>query len=276
MPHGKPLPLITTTDAGADEDGDKNVMVYSFRLCLTKEPANRVPFPEPANYDPARFEVVRRYFAAGEAPASCSGISIRCRAASSTRTTASGNNSPWASSARATAGAKPMQRAARKSGRRTSNTRWSCITSSPPIPRCRNTCAQQLAELGLCRDEFADSRPLVAAALRARRPPDEGRVCRSARRTSSTSRQKDDPIVVSSFPIDSHDCQRVALKDGGVINEGTIFPVRMPGRRHGYRLSRAVSQHPAEAGGMRRTCSCPSRSPARMWPIPRSAWSRPG
>jgi hypothetical protein len=44
---------------------------------------------------------------------------------------------------------------------------------------------------------------------------------------------KEDPIVVSSFPIDSHDCQRIALKDGGVVNEGTIFPVRLPGRRHG-------------------------------------------
>ena len=45
--------------------------------------------------------------------------------------------------------------------------------------------------------------------------------------------QKDDPIAISSFPIDSHDCRRLALPDG-VINEGTIFPVRMPGRRHGY------------------------------------------
>ena len=35
--------------------------------------------------------------------------------------------------------------------------------------------------------------------------------------------QKDDPIAISSFPIDSHDVQRIALKDGGVINEGTIF-----------------------------------------------------
>ena len=46
--------------------------------------------------------------------------------------------------------------------------------------------------------------------------------------------EKDDPIVISSFPIDSHDCQRVALKDGGVINEGTIFPVRMKNPKQGY------------------------------------------
>jgi hypothetical protein len=46
--------------------------------------------------------------------------------------------------------------------------------------------------------------------------------------------KKEDPIAISSFPIDSHDCQRIALKDGGVINEGTIYPVRSKGSRHGY------------------------------------------
>ena len=45
---------------------------------------------------------------------------------------------------------------------------------------------------------------------------------------------KDDPIAISSFPIDSHDCQRIALKGGGVINEGTIFPVRIKKPKQGY------------------------------------------
>ena len=34
--------------------------------------------------------------------------------------------------------------------------------------------------------------------------------------------------------IDSHDVQRIALKGGGVINEGTIFPVRNQKLRQGY------------------------------------------
>lgn len=45
--------------------------------------------------------------------------------------------------------------------------------------------------------------------------------------------KKDDPIAIWSFPIDSHDCPRVAVKGGGVVNEGTIFPVRK-GRGQGY------------------------------------------
>ncbi len=46
--------------------------------------------------------------------------------------------------------------------------------------------------------------------------------------------EKADAIAISSFPIDSHDCQRIAFKDGGVVNEGTVFPVRVPGTPVGY------------------------------------------
>ena len=49
-----------------------------------------------------------------------------------------------------------------------------------------------------------------------------------------TSPQKDDSIGVSSFPIDSHDVRRVALGGDRVVNEGTIFPVRIEGTRQGY------------------------------------------
>jgi hypothetical protein len=66
--NGKLLPLITTKDAGPEEEGDGNVMTYSFRLCVTDNPEKRVPFPEPAHYDPARFEAVRRYFAVEQKP----------------------------------------------------------------------------------------------------------------------------------------------------------------------------------------------------------------
>lgn len=54
-----PLPLL---EAGGEPagSGDARVMNYNFRLCLTDRPANRVPFPEPRNYDPARFEFFSR------------------------------------------------------------------------------------------------------------------------------------------------------------------------------------------------------------------------
>ena len=64
--------------------------------------------------------------------------------------------------------------------------------------------------------------------------------------------KKEDAIAVSSFPIDSHDCRRIALPDG-VINEGTIYPVRIPGRRHGYAYHvpyRAISPSASECSNL--------------------------
>lgn len=123
-----PLPLITSLRPGDDQAGEETVMVYSFRLCLTKNPANRVPFPEPKAYDPARFELVRRYFQKyPNAPLPW--ISTRCPATSSTPTTASARCSRWDSSAKPTAGALPTRPAAPSSGRSTRNTRSSSTGS---------------------------------------------------------------------------------------------------------------------------------------------------
>jgi len=59
-------------------------------------------------------------------------------------------------------------------------------------------------------------------------------------------------VVVS---IDSHDCQRVATKDG-VINEGTIFPVRWRDAETGQSISGPVSRHHAKTANVK-LCSCP-------------------
>ena len=47
---GNLLPLVTTSEAGPDEAGDKNIMTYSFRLCLTHNPEKFVPITNFANW----------------------------------------------------------------------------------------------------------------------------------------------------------------------------------------------------------------------------------
>jgi FAD dependent oxidoreductase len=42
-------------------EGDGGLQAYGFRLCLTDRPDNRLPWEEPPGYDPARFELLRRY-----------------------------------------------------------------------------------------------------------------------------------------------------------------------------------------------------------------------
>ncbi len=58
---GKLLPEITARTAEAVGAADKRVQAYNFRLCMTQTPANRVAWPKPARYEPARFELLARY-----------------------------------------------------------------------------------------------------------------------------------------------------------------------------------------------------------------------
>ncbi|MFC4025061.1 FAD-dependent oxidoreductase [Oceanobacillus longus] len=46
-------------------EGDKLIQAYNFRICLTKNVENQVPFPKPSNYNPERFELLLRYARAG-------------------------------------------------------------------------------------------------------------------------------------------------------------------------------------------------------------------
>ena len=43
--------------------GDKLLQAYNFRLCLTKDPANRIPITKPARYDSTKYELLLRQVA---------------------------------------------------------------------------------------------------------------------------------------------------------------------------------------------------------------------
>jgi hypothetical protein len=230
--QGRMLPLLTTDRAGPEGEGDTLVMIYSFRLCLTRDPANRIPFPEPARYDPARFEVVRRYFAREKNPIllwdlyplpggkfdANNGIGKQFSMG------LNGGGNGWSEADHA--GRAEIAEAHKQYILEM----YRFLTTDPAVPEPLRA---QLAAYGLCRDEFPAT-DHWSPQLYVR----EGRRMRGmyvlTEHDILTDRSKPDSIAVSSFPIDSHDCQRIARKDGGVLNEGTIFPVREPGRRHGY------------------------------------------
>ena len=247
---GKPLPLITTTDAGPDDAGDKNVMVYSFRLCVTKDAANRVPFPKPANYNPARWEVLRRYFAQEKRP------HLLWDLYPLPGNKFDANNGIGKQFSMGLVGACNGWSEADEAGRAKI---WEAhkqytlemhhfLSTDPAVPVAIR---EEYAKIGLCRDEFADydhwSPQLYVRE--GRRMIGEYVV---SQKDIIDEPKKDDAIVVSSFPIDSHDCQRVGTSEF-VVNEGTIMPVRIPGRRHGYAYHipyRAITPKAAECDNL--------------------------
>ena len=247
---GKPLPLITTTEAGLDDAGDNNVMVYSFRLCVTKNAANRVPFPKPAKYDPARFEVVRRYFAKEKRPI----LPWDLYPLPGKKFDA--NNGIGKQFSMGLVGACNGWSEADEAGRAVI---WQAhkqytlefyhfLTTDAAVPE---KIRKEMSELGLCRDEFADYEHWSPQLYvrEGRRMIGESIVSQN---DIMKEPKKDDAIVVSSFPIDSHDCQRVGTGEF-VVDEGTIMPVRVPGRKHGYTYHipyRAITPKAAECANL--------------------------
>lgn len=246
---GRPLPLVTDIAEGAPEAGDRNVMTYSFRLCLTRDPAKKVPLPEPANYDPAKFELARRALRAG-----VRGIGFDLYPLPGDKL--DGNNSIGGQISLGLVGGSNTWHEADDAGR---GRIWEAhrqytleflrfLRTDPSVPEKLRA---EYASLGLCKDEFAATGHFPPALY-----------VRESRRLKGLhvltqkdiieSPAKEDPVAVSSFPIDSHDCRRVALKDS-VIDEGTIMPVRVPGTGVGYAYQvpyRAILPRPDQCGNL--------------------------
>lgn len=56
---------ISDEPFGKAGDGDKHLAAYSYRLPLTDEKGNKVPIYKPEGYDPANYELHRRYIKSG-------------------------------------------------------------------------------------------------------------------------------------------------------------------------------------------------------------------
>jgi len=243
---GSLLPLVTTDDGGPEDAGDANIMTYSFRLCLTKDPTNRVPMPAPDHYDPARFEIIRRFIKAGGSPGQVGFDQYPLPGGK-----LDGNNSIGRQFSIGLVGGGLEWHTADKAGRQKiwkahqQYTLELChfLAHDPSIPPKQRA---EYAALGLCKDEFVDHGHFPPALY--------VRESRRMKGLSVISQKdilddpvKDDAIAISSFPIDSHDCQRIALEGGGVINEGTIFPVRKGNRGYAYHVPyRAILPEPTQ------------------------------
>ena len=88
-----------------------------------------------------------------------------------------------------------------------------------------------MAELGLCRDEFPETKHWSPQLYVREGRRMDGRFTLTQKDVLEDPKN-DDALPISPFPIDSHDCRRIALPDG-FNTQGTLFHVRLPGRRHG-------------------------------------------
>lgn len=245
---GNLLPLMTARHAPDPTVPDKGVMVYSFRLCVTDRPENRVPFPEPRAYDSRQFELVRRYLKAVPGAGQLMDFYKMPRGKLDV------NNSIGGVISLGLVGGSERWPEANEAERQKI---WDAhqqytlglihfLKTDPAVPARLRT---QLEPLGLCKDEFVQTNhwPPILYIREGRRM--EGAYLMTEHDILEKI-TKPDSIAVGSFPIDSHDCNRIATADGtGFVNEGTIFPRRLPNRHIGqpYEIPyRSITPRPAE------------------------------
>jgi len=203
---------------GRHGDADDSIQGYCFRLCLTKDPANRLPIEKPANYDPARYELQRRFLAAGGVIYPPDAALPNGKTDPGTGHHLAGNFTGWNHNY-PTASYAGRERLLRASRDYIQGVYWFMV-NDPAVPEKLRA---QWAPWGLCKDEFPDNGgwPRTFYVRNGRRMVGDHVVTEAEGRLENP-RPVEDPIGLIWWPHDLHHARRI-VKDGAVWNEGAVF-----------------------------------------------------
>lgn len=216
-PKSGVLPRISTEPPGKYGEGDKKVQAYNFRMCLTQVPANRVPFPKPANYDPKEYELLLRIFQAGWRETFDKFDPIP------NLKTDTNNHGPFSTDNIGRNWDYPEASYERRREILQEHVNYQqgwlyFIANDPRVPEDVRT---EMAKWGLAKDEFKDNRnwPHQMYVREARRMI--GRYVMTENELVKR-RPTPEPVGMGSYGIDSHNIQRYITPEGYVQNEGDI------------------------------------------------------
>ena len=213
------LPGIDPTPIEPDGTGDHRVQAYCFRMCLTDDPANRIPFAKPDGYDERDYELLFRNFEAGERdlPWINSKMPNRktdtnnCRGFS---TDFIGQNWNWPAASYAE---REKILAAHLKYQR--GLMWT-LANHPRVPQ---HIRDVYSKWGTCKDEFPDGfgdgwqRQLYVREAR-RLVGDYVMTEANCRKNAVAPR----PVGMAAYTMDSHNIRRYVTAAGFVKNEGDV------------------------------------------------------
>jgi hypothetical protein len=228
---GSLLPGVSPGPKGELGQGDKKVQAYGFRMCLSNRKENEIPYPKPDNYDPYRYELLKRLIAAlteakGRPPVmremmimsplknhkfdinNFGGFSTDDIGASWDYPTADYRRQEeiWQDHYNLDAGF------------------FYFLANDPSVPQ---SLRDEVNEYGLAKDEFTDTHgwPRQLYVREGRRMVGSYVMTQKDVQLDLT---KADSIGMGSYPADSHHMQRVPTPDGAVENEGEMSDAVQP------------------------------------------------
>ncbi len=217
------LPFIQPGGGENSGEGDRAVQAYNFRLCYTKNPANRLPHSKPENYNPAKYELLARYLEALVAARKKPGLrefwkpdgmpnektDINNEGGFSTDFIGGNYDYPNADEATRAKIWKAHEDYIRGY--------LYFLATSPRVPE---NIRREMQEWGPAKDEFLDTGgwPHQLYIREARRMVSDYVMTEHNCRGMTKA---EEPVGLAAYTMDSHNCRRL-VKNGRVENEGDL------------------------------------------------------
>ena len=213
------LPGIESQPMGKPGEGDRRVQAYCFRMTLTDDPANRIPFARPPDYDERRYELLFRNYESGERLEELPWINSRMPNHKTDTNNRRGFSTDFIGQNHAWPDASYEEREAifRAHLSYQQGLMWT-LANHPRVPQ---PVRDIVSRWGLCRDEFVENggwtpqlyireaRRLVGAYVMTEH--------------NCTKREvAPHPIALAAYQMDSHNVRRYVTDRGLVRNEGDV------------------------------------------------------
>jgi hypothetical protein len=224
--NGKLLPEITSTQIDPTGSGDHKIQAYNYRLCITDNPSNKLPFPCPVGYNSSRYEVLLEWLKVlkkSERNRSLIISDVLSLGHLPNGKADANNNGPFSSDYIGGSWGYPeadyrTRERICKEHREYLQGMLYFLSNDGRVPA---ELRLDMKKWGLAKDEFKDNDnwPYQLYIREGRRMIGEFVM---TQKDLQTDIAKKDSIGMGSYNSDSHNTQRYATPDGYVLNEGDM------------------------------------------------------
>lgn len=211
------LPYVSDEKIAENGSGDNKIQAYCFRMCLSANPDNRIPFEKPAGYDPANYALLARVYKAGWTETFDKYDPIP------NKKTDTNNHGPFSTDFIGQNYDYPEATYERRKEIIKEHELYQkglmyFLTNDPAVPA---DVRKEMSQWGLPKDEFKDNGgwPHQIYVREARRMI--GPTVMNENHTLGLEKVEQ-PIGMGSYALDAHNAQRYVKADGFVQNEGDI------------------------------------------------------
>ena len=233
------LPFLEPDTDEPDGTGDRRVQAYCFRMCLTDDPSNRIPFAKPRGYRDLDYELLLRNLEAIDPKVFVDDakrpwkympwINSRMPNRKTDTNNRTGFSTDFVGQNHAWPEASYEERA--KMLKAHLDYQMGLMWTLANNPRVPEPIRSEVARWGTCRDEFQDG---LGGGWQSQLYVREGRRMvgdyvateHDVLRRRTTSR----PVAMAAYGMDSHNVRRYVDKNGFARNEGNVEDWRAGGK----------------------------------------------